>query len=92
MSVEETDAASRAIAKNDNRISLAFIESQIDTKSFTTGLDALGRATVEYAPDNTQDRTLAARTSTCHDDLRPHHAQRLRGDRQIRATRSGELQ
>lgn len=32
MSLEQTDAESRAVAKNDNRIRLAFIESQIASR------------------------------------------------------------
>lgn len=32
MSIQETDAASRAVAKTDNRISLTFIEGQIKSR------------------------------------------------------------
>jgi Phage protein (N4 Gp49/phage Sf6 gene 66) family len=38
MSIQETDAASRAVAKNDNRISLAFIESQIEYRIDNTAV------------------------------------------------------
>lgn len=58
MSIHETDAASRAVAKNDNRISLDYIESQVAVKFYTTGqacADAAGITTSGDARDAIKD-------------------------------------
>ena len=41
MTPEQIDAASRAVAKTPNRVSLEFIESQIDTVSYRTGAECV---------------------------------------------------